>query len=411
MSARTLFTNARVLDCTGPGGAFDGEVLVEGDKIAAVGREPVARSADTRVVDLGGSTLMPGLGDAHVHFGQDLDFEYDFTAAMSAPPEDAALGSAGVARRYVECGITTCVSGGIAQARGDVALKDVIDRGWVTGPRIIPGGQMISDPEGIWAPVMPQSAAEMREAVREQCDLGVRTIKLFLSGENVMPPGAPAVAVDATFMNEGLVSAAVEEAARHGAFVHTHARGAGSVKLAARCGARLISHASYVDDEGLELLLSRDDVWVCPGLHYLYAMPYLAPEPYATMAKEGGYDREYEDAADTLGKLAEAGVKILPGGDYGHTWIPHGEAARDLQHFVERVGIAPEQALLSATSEFGPLTGMKVGQVAPGYFADLLILDGDPLEDITILQNQNKRRAVFKGGELAWVNADRLDRF
>jgi imidazolonepropionase-like amidohydrolase len=406
---QVLFANGRVLPCTGGDDApFDGDILVTDDRIAEVRHGRIVASNDCRVIDLKGATIMPGLGDAHVHFCQPLDFEFDFGAMVMTPLDDAALSAAAVARRYIESGITTCVSGGLPQPRGDVALKSVIERGWVPGPRIVAGGEMISDPEGVPAAVMPTTVADMRKAVAAQCDLGVQVIKLFLSGDNVMPVGAPVVPADRTYMNEALVSAAVDEAARHGAFVHSHSRGAGSVTLAARCGVRLISHASYVDDEGLALLRKRDDVWICPAVHYMWAMVNQAPQPYAAMAADGGYAEEYEAAIKTMARLVDAGVQVVSGGDYGHVWIPHGETARDLQHFVDRVGVSPTQALRMGTFNFGGLTGLPVGQLTPGFFADMVVLDGDPTVDITVLQDQSRRRIVVKGGELAWVNPDRV---
>ena len=404
---QTLFANGRVLPCERVDQVpFDGDVLVDGDRIVEVRPGRIAVSSNCQVIDLKGATIMPGLGDGHVHFGQPLDFEYDFGALIASDPEDAALATAGVARQYIEHGVTICVSGGIAQPRGDVALKQVIERGWATGPRMLAGGGMISDPDGIPAAYIPSTVEGIRRAVAEQCDMGVEVIKMFLSGETVMPPGSPDIPVDHTFPSEELIEAAVDEAAKYGAFVHSHSRGAGSVTLAAKCGVRLISHASYVDEEGLALLKGRDDVWVCPGLHYMWAMPNLAEEPYATLGAD--YAREYDDAVGTIARLAAEGIKLLPGGDYGHVWIPHGEAARDLEHFVDRCGMSAKQAVMTATHNFGGLTGMKVGQLKPGYFADMLILDGDPTGDVSILQDRARRHAVVKGGELAWINPARV---
>ncbi|MDG2004156.1 MAG: amidohydrolase family protein [Novosphingobium sp.] len=408
--SRTLFTGGRVLTCSAAGkAAFDGDILVEDSRIVELRPGRISVSQDCRKFELGGATIMPGLGDAHVHFGQPLDFEFDYMGLVQMTAEDAALSTAAVAARYIENGITTCVSGGIAQARGDVALAENIDRGWIAGPRIVPGGEMITDPEGIPARLNPTTAAEMKDIVAEQCELGVKVIKLFISGENVMPPGAAAIPIEHTFMNDALVEAAVNEADRHGAFVNVHARGAGSVKLAARCGVRLISHASCVDDEALSLLEGRNDVWVCPGLEYLWALLHKAPEPYSTLAKEGHFAEEYEAAVISVKRMAEAGVPVLPGGDYGHVWIPHGAAALDLAHFVERAGMSPAEAVFMGTHHFGGLTGLKVGQLAPGYFADMLVVDGNPADDITLLQDRSRRRAVLKGGEVVWRNSDDLE--
>jgi len=408
--SRTLFTGGRVLTCSATGETgFEGDILVEDSRIVEVRPGTIDLSEDCRRFELNGATVMPGLGDAHVHFGQPLDFEFDYMGLAEMTPEDAALSSAAVAARYIENGITTCVSGGTPQARGDVALAENIERGWITGPRIVPGGEMISDPEGIPARLNPANAAEMRDIVAEQCDLGVKVIKLFISGEHVMPPGAAPIPIEQTFMNDELVGAAVDEAARHGAFVHVHARGAGSVKLAARCGVRLISHASYVDDEALALLEGRNDVWVCPGLEYLWTLLHEAPEPYSTLAREGHFAEEYAAAVASVRRMAEAGIPVLPGGDYGHVWIPHGGGARDLEHFVTRAGFTPAEALMAGTYHFGGLTGLKVGQLAPGYFADMLILEGDPRDDVTLLQDRSRRHAVIKGGEIVWRNQDALE--
>jgi imidazolonepropionase-like amidohydrolase len=408
---RTLFTNGRILTCDEQSpDPFFGEVLLEGDRILDVRRGTSAAFTDAQVVDVAGATIMPGLGDAHVHFGQPLDFEFDYLGAAMAAPEDAALSTAAVARAYIENGITTCVSGGNASARGDVALREAIERGWITGPRVVPGGQIVSDPKGIPSFVMPTTVAEMRRIVAEQCDLGVEVIKVFLSGENVMPPGSPTIRVEDTFVGDELLGAMVDEASRHGAFVNAHARGAGSVALAARAGVRLISHASYVDDEGLRLLTGRTDVWICPGVYYLWAMPHLAPEPYCTLAKDGGYPQEYDDAVKTIARFVEAGVPLLAGGDYGHVWQPHGQAARDIQHFVERVDMDPYQALLTGTRNMAGLTGWDIGRLRSGALADLVILDGDPLADLTVLTDSSRRRAVVKAGAISWLNPAGLDR-
>lgn len=409
---RILLANATVLASTPDSPKpFDGDVLIEDDKIVEVhpGRLQVA---DCRVVDLNGATLMPGLGDAHVHFGQPLNFEFDYYGAATMPLEDAGMSMAAVARQYIEHGVTTCLGGGNALSRADVALADTINRGWLIGPRILPSGEFISDPEGgIWSTAMPTSAKEMREIVARQCDAGVRVIKMFLSGENVMPEGAEPVDVDQSFLNVEMVEAAVDEASKHGAFVNAHARGASSVALAARCGVRIISHASYIDDEGLDLLQSRNDVWVCPGVHYLWAMSHVAPEPYLSKARNGGYAQEYEDAIKTIAQLAGAGITLVAGGDYGHIWQPHGGCAHDLEHFVDGAGMPIDAALLTATYNFGGLTRMPIGQVTPGYFADLVIIDGDPATDVKVLQDRTRRCAVIKAGRFAWVNPDRVSDF
>jgi imidazolonepropionase-like amidohydrolase len=119
------------------------------------------------------------------------------------------------------------------------------------------------------------------------------------------------------------------------------------------------------------------------------------------MAEQMGYLREMEAAIDTMKKLYQRGVKILPGGDYGFAWLPHGTNARDLEYFVKYIGMSTMDALLSATREGGKIMMRphELGQIREGFLADLLLIDGDPLADITILQNADRILAVMKDGQ------------
>lgn len=246
-------------------------------------------------------------------------------------------------------------------------------------------------------------AAGLRDVVRRQCESGVRAIKLFVSGDSVIPEYPS----EDTYMNDEMLVAAVQEADRHGAFITVHARSAGSIAMAARAGVRIIHHACFVDDEALAALEARrEDVWVCPGMHYLYAVVSGAAEPWGFSREraEGVYGRELQALRDSLRKLQAAGIRLLAGGDFGHQWTHHGTYAAELQRYVELVDMTPVEALSTATRNIGPAVGLDVGQVRPGYLADLQILDGDPTVDITVLQQPERRRAVIKDGRFSYVN-------
>ena len=246
---------------------------------------------------------------------------------------------------------------------------------------------------------------DLREVVARQCDAGVRAIKLFISGDGAVPEFPS----EDVYMNDAMLEAAVREADRHGAFISAHARAADSVAMAARAGVRLIHHACFLHDEALRELQAREDVWVCPGLHYLYAMVNGHADPWGISANQVaafGYPRELESQVAGLKRMVSAGIRIVAGGDFGHQWTRHGSYAAELQRYVELVGMTPTAAMLTATRNMGPLVGLAVGQVARGQLADLLVVDADPTLDIAVLQDASKRRAVIKDGRFAYVNAD-----
>ena len=413
MAERTLIRNARVLTCSGDPSErpVDGDVLIEGNRIAKVSTGRVDVDAATvRVVDVGGATVLPGLCDAHTHISWPLDFVFDHSGVAAAPAAQHALDVAAVAKTFLESGYTLIVGAGVLQPLDDVLAKDAIDRGMLTGPRIVPSGRMITERGALGADDGMMDVADdadtLREIVARQCDSGVRALKLFISGDGVVP-GFPS---EDTYMDDDMLGAAVDEADRHGAFVTVHARSSESVAMAARAGVRLIHHACFLDETALAALEARrDDVWVCPGLHYLFAVVNGDAEPWGITSEQveaSGYPRELTAQVDGLGKLRASGIRILAGGDFGHQWTHHGTYAAELQRYVELVGMTPVEAIHTATRNAGPLVGLDVGELREGALADLLVLDGDPTTDITLLQRPERRRAVVKDGEFAYVNPE-----
>jgi imidazolonepropionase-like amidohydrolase len=413
MPERTLLTNARVLTCSGDPDEkpLDGDVLIEGNRIAKVtpGRLDVG-SASARVVDLHGATVLPGLGDAHTHISWPLDFEFDHAAVAATPSGRHMLDVAAVTRTFLESGYTLIVSAGVTQPQDDLLAKDAIDRGLIPGPRIVPGGAQIADRGGLGADGgmmdVAADAVELREIVARQCGMGVRALKLFISGDGIVPQHPS----DDLYMNDEMLTAAVEEADKYGAFLTVHARGSASVAMAARTGVRIIHHACFLDDEALrELEARRNDVWVCPGLHYLYAMVSGHAEPFGITPEKidaAGYRQEFCAQVDALHMLKASGIRILAGGDFGHQWTHHGTYAAELQRYVELVGMTPVEAIHTATRNLGPAAGLDTGEVREGFLADLLVVDADPASDVTVLQQAGLRRAVIKDGQFAYVNPE-----
>ena len=413
MTERLLLKNIHVLTCSGDPDEkpLAGDVLIEDNRIARVAPGGLELDpAAARIVDLHGATVLPGLGDAHTHISWPLDFVFDHAGVAAAPEGKHLLDVAAVARTFLESGYTLIIGAGVTQPMDDLLAKDAIDRGLIAGPRIVPSGEMIAEEGGLGAEGdimrVVTDAASLRREVARQCERGVRSIKLFISGDGVVPEFPS----DDVYMNDEMLTAAAAEADRHGAFLVAHARGAASVAMAARSGVRIIHHACFLDDEALtELEARRDDVWVCPGLHYLYAMVSGHAEPWGMTADKidaSGYRDEFTAQIDGLHKLRAAGIRILSGGDFGHQWTHHGTYAAELQRYVELAGMTPVEAIHTATRNMGPVAGLDVGEIRAGFLADLLVVDGDPTTDITVLQNPALRRAVLKDGKFAYVNPE-----
>ena len=405
-----LFTNVRIIDGSGAP-PYSGEVLVQGNRIARVAKGVRAiATAGITVIDAAGATLMPGMTEAHTHFA--WNDQPGLNAIQRMPPEEHILWCAHIAERYLDMGWTSCVGAAPAKARLDVVIRNAIASGQIKGPRYLAASQEITVPGGLADETLPHlpfpefsfgvvvsGVEEMRAAVRRFLKYGVDAIKLNLSGEYIA--GIPA---EFTPMTDAEVAVAVEEAKLRGKRVQAHARSCESIKQCLRHGIDVIYHASFTDEEALDMLeAAKDRVFVAPGLAWLVKTSYHASEWGLTpeVTKKMGYHRELEAAVETMKGLRKRGVRILPGGDYGFAWTPHGTNAKDLEYFVKVVGMSTMEALLSATAWGGPMMkrGKEIGYIREGCLADILLVDGDPLADITILQDKARILSVMKGGE------------
>jgi len=411
--ADTLFTNARILDGSGAP-PYSGSLLVQGNRISRVGSYNFGIAATgATVIDAAGATLMPGMCEAHTHFS--WNDAATLSAIQSMPLEEHVLWCAKVAKQYLLAGWTSCVGAACAKPRLDVVIRNAIASGQIPGPRYLAASQEITVLGGLGDETLSHlpfpefsfgvnvsSADEMRKVTRMFLKYGVDSIKINLSGDN-FTPDSPA---NTTWMSDAEVAAAMDEVRVRGKRGTAHARSAASVKQALRHGIDVIYHASFTDEETLDLLEeAKDRIFVAPGIAIIYAMLYEA-EAYGISHDQAvamGYQIEWDAALVSLKAMHRRGVRILPGGDYGFAFTPHGQNARDLEFFVKYLGFTPMEAIRSATLYGGQIM-MKpheLGQLKDGFLADLLLIDGDPLANLSILRDPKRILAVMKDGVFA----------
>jgi imidazolonepropionase-like amidohydrolase len=401
----TLVRAAALLDVDTGKLVTPGEVLVENERI--VDLAPSSIPNDATVIDLGDLTLIPGLMDMEVNL---LLGGPDHTSPLNAVQDDPALRTLRAvanARRTLRAGFTTVRNLGLfIQTNGlllDVALKKAIDFGWIDGPRVVPAGHAISPTGGHLDPTMFQALAphvlpltveegiangidEVRKAVRYQIKYGAQLIKVCASG-GVMSHTGPAGAQQ--YSNEELAAIA-DEAHRAGLKVAAHAHGDDGIRAAIEAGIDCIEHCSLATDQTLDLMLERGTFLVATT--YLadgMDLSHAAPELQAKAAEV------FPQARKTISKAIDKGIKVACGTDAPA--IPHGRNAKELVALVDR-GMTPVQAIRAATTVAAELIDVDDrGRIAPGLYADIVGVPGDPTADITVTEQV---RFVMKGGQI-----------
>lgn len=384
-----LFTNAAIFDGRGPE-AYGGEVLVADGLIQQVSEHGVKRPADCEVVDVGARTLMPGLIDAHVHvWASDLDIlriitrRADYLAAFAYRSLAAML----------DRGFTT-----VRDAGGtDLGVVQALEDGLAPGPRLLHAGKVLSQTggHGDWRrPGDISCACELREgggarfthvvdspdqvrwAVREELRQGAHQIKIMGSG-GVASPADP---VDRMQFSDAEISAAVEEAERHGAYVMAHCHPPRAVQRCAELGVRSIEHATLIDEEAAQAVKAMD-AFVVPTLATIYALLEdgerlgLPPVSQAKLRQVAG------GVQQGLQVMRRTGLRVGFGTD-----LLGAQQDRQGTEFALRAQVfEPAEILAQATSINAQLLRMddRIGRVAEGFIADLIVVDGDPLADVS----------------------------
>jgi imidazolonepropionase-like amidohydrolase len=382
-------------------------VTIEGDRVVSVTPDEGELPAAARVLDLSDRTVLPGLIDVHAHLVGEEDSGQGYAALVMRSEAQEALAGVRNAAATLRAGFTTVRDVGTFRAFVDVALRDAIDVGDVEGPRMRCAGAYVTCPGGggdvtglaedvDWA--VPRSLRfgvtsgvdQMRANVRQILRFGADFIKVIATGAVLTSgtnPGAPE-------FSEDELRAAVEETSNAGTHVAAHAHGAEGIKRAVRARVRSIEHGSLMDDEAIDLMAEHgtylvadlfDGDWIREqGPRLGYSDEVLRKNEETTQAQRDGFE-----------KCVKAGVRIAFGTDSGV--YPHGMNARQFAKHVEH-GQTPIEAIRSATAVASELLGWpEVGRIASGSYADLIAVEGDPTDDVTLLERVS---FVMKGGRV-----------
>jgi len=388
----------------------DYTLMIEDAKIGFVGataKAPQPESHD-EVIDYSRDFVLPGLIDSHVHLSYGnarTQEDIDLYASM----EFRAIRGLEASQRVLRAGYTAMADLSIS-GRVSLAVRDAIEAGLFVGPRVSSSGRALTTRQGLddWYPrwigvpdtsigVLVRNVSEGIEEIRGQVKDGVNFVKLAMDGDSMNP----STGMIAGF-NQEETSALVTEIHRLGRKAVCHARGAEAVRYSAKAGADVLLHASWMDEEGLELVV-KNRCTLLPTLSLIVNnIDFTQPTDACYPSFPDAHKRELESAVKSLGEARRANVPFLVGTDSGFAVTPYGEwHARELEHYVKYLGFSPAEALRCTTAGNTLLLkeSDKIGRLEAGCLADLVVVDGNPLQDITVLQDRSRFKAIYKSGE------------
>lgn len=414
--------NARIFTAVDHKVIENGVVVVRGGTIHDVGTSGyVEIPGNAEVLDLRGSFLMPGLIDAHAHLSgcKSADFVKE---PLITPYEVLVLRAAKELEILINAGYTTFVDPASVIA---LKLKHAVNEGTISGPRIIASGPPLTQTFGHgdihylpvewvdvrttkkivspFASLICDGVEECRKAARYALREGADFIKIMASGGVLSQRDKPEYR---QFTVEE-IKAVVEEAKAVETFVHAHTYSSVGIKNAIRGGVKVIAHASFIDEEGIELAKEKDTVIVPTTATYYKILTEGAKAGFPEWGLRKA-EEVFKVHCENIRKAYKSGAKIAAGSDFIGGPFKHGENALELKMLVERIGMNPAEALIAATRVAAEVAGLRdrVGTIEKGKLADIIVVKDNPLNNIDVLLNANNIVFVMKEGQILKKSED-----
>lgn len=421
MSRTVHIRNGSLIDGTGAPPAAGTDVVIRGDEIVAVGStDSIADiadiAADAVVIDAAGATIMPGLIDAHCHITFD-DVQSNDQLFFHRPATTAAMITLFNLPKLLRAGVTSFMDPDTVMGIGP-EIREVVRSGAFPGPRIATGvqalltsvggtaGRLIPDEGEVGYAAVVNTIDEMITETRRQIKNGADWIKIHATGSIPTQQGE----LQVWSLDE--LKAVCDTAHALGVPVTAHCRNASSTRDAAIAGVDLILHGSYMDDAALEAVLESGAA-LCPTFTFLANLADYGERVGAGAGMQDIFRGEIKSTAAMMRKAYDAGVPILCGSESGFALTPYGHwHAREMEVFVDELGLTPIEAIVCATKNNAIAMRMEdeLGVIAEGYRADVLVVDGDPSSDVTLLQDRSNLRAVISRGQPVDLEAPEPER-
>ena len=405
-----LINNAKIIDGSGSE-PFLGSILIKGNKIASVLKDTKSLSKEIKVnktIDAKQKTVLPGLIDAHCHISFDEPSSND-ELFFHRRESLAAIVAGTNALKVLQSGVTSFLDADSIYDVG-VDLRDAIEAGVIPGPRMAVGGNaLLTSVGGTAGRLIPDEGKrgygavvrnkdEIILEIRRQIKLGVDWIKIHVSG--LVPRQKAEGELKAWSLEE--LKIACDTAHELGIPVVGHCRSADSVKDSLLAGMDMILHATYMDEEGLEILVDKK-IPIVPTFTFQANLIEYADEMGASKDYKEIFQKEIDDNIDILQKAYKEGVPLLCGSESGFSVTPYGDwHYKELEVFVKKLGLSPLQAIKSATKDaaVSMRKDKELGLISEDYLADLVIIDGDPSKDVSVLGRKDLIQNIILDGEL-----------
>lgn len=405
MAEDLLFVGGALIDGTGAARQPDTAVLIGDGRVVAVGPSAAAHApAAVTTIDATGKTLIPGLIDSHLHSTFD-DVQSNDELFFHRDATMVALVAAHNLKKILRAGVTSFVDPDTAHGVGP-SLRDAVEAGVVEGPRMRTGvqalltavggtaGRLIPDHGTVGYAQIVNSVDEVILWTRRHIKYGADWIKLHATGS------IPGRAGEVMVWSVDEVKAACDSAHALGVPVMAHCRNAESTRICAESGVDLILHASFIDDDGLQAVIDNG-VSLCPTFTFLANLADFGGKVGAASGMEDIFRGEIAATAKMMRKAFDAGVRIISGSESGFALTPYGHwHGREMQVFVEELGLTEIEAITTATKNGAWAMRMddELGTIEPGKLADLLLVDGDPTADITMLNDKSRFAEIVSRG-------------